>query len=188
VDVREVSLAEVRRRVGMVKQEVQLFNASVRDNLTFFDDTVHDGRLLEAIHSLGLTPWLESLPAGLETELGPSGGGLSAGQAQLLALVRVFLCDPGLLVLDEASSRLDPATERLVREAVDRMLRGRTAVVIAHRLETVQRADEIGVLDNGQLVEFGPQAALAADPSSHYARLLRTGLAEVTPEVTPWSG
>ena len=175
VDVREVGLAELRRRVGMVTQEVQLFNAPVRDNLTFFDPSVPDAQLLEAIDALGLTPWLESLPSGLDTGLGPTAG-LSAGQAQLLALVRVFLRDPGLVVLDEASSRLDPTTERLVRGAIERMLHGRTAVVIAHRLETIQRVDEIAVLAEGRLVEHGPPAALAADPTSHYARLLRTGL------------
>jgi ATP-binding cassette subfamily B protein len=105
-----------------------------------------------------------------------AGGGLSAGEAQLLAFARVFLRDPGLVVLDEASSRLDPATETLLERAVDRLFAGRTAVIIAHRLRTVQRADDILILENGRVVEYGPRAALAADPDSRFAHLLQTGL------------
>jgi ATP-binding cassette subfamily B protein len=109
-----------------------------------------------------------------------SGGtGLSAGEAQLLAFARVFLKDPGLVVLDEASSRLDPATEQLIERAVDRLLRGRTAIIVAHRLSTVQRADKILILDNGRILESGPRTDLVADPNSHFAGLLRTGLEEV---------
>jgi ATP-binding cassette subfamily B protein len=128
---------------------------------------------------LGLWEWYQALPAGLDTRLAAGGGGLSAGQAQLLAFARVFLKDPGVVVLDEASSRLDPATEQRVERAVDRLLRGRTVIIIAHRLATVQRADTIMILDGGQTVEYGPRAALAADPDSRFARLLQVGLSEV---------
>jgi ATP-binding cassette, subfamily B, bacterial len=103
------------------------------------------------------------------------GGNLSAGEAQLLAFARVFLKDPGLVVLDEPSSRLDPATERHLERCVDRLLRGRTAIVIAHRLETVERVDEVLVLDRGRVAEHGPRARLAADPTSRYARLRAAG-------------
>jgi ATP-binding cassette subfamily B protein len=105
-------------------------------------------------------------------------GGLSAGEAQLLALGRVFLRDPGLVVLDEASSRLDPATERHIEDAIGALLRGRTGVVIAHRLATVQRCDRIVVLEQGRVVEQGERAALATDPASRFASLLRTGMEE----------
>jgi ATP-binding cassette, subfamily B, bacterial len=175
VEVRQVPLRRLRRRVGMVTQQVQLLRASVRDNLTFFDPGVPDARLRDAIDSLGLAPWLDSLGRGLDTELAPGGADLSAGQAQLLAFVRAFLGDAGLVILDEASSRLDPATEALVEGAVDRLLRGRTAVVIAHRLGTLRRADEVAVLDGGRLVEWGPRARLAADPGSRLFALLRAG-------------
>jgi ATP-binding cassette subfamily B protein len=104
---------------------------------------------------------------------------LSAGEAQLLAFARAFLRDPGLVILDEASSRLDPATERRIDRAIDALLAGRTAVVIAHRLETVQRCDEVAILEDGRVVEHGPRIALAADASSRFATLLRTGLEEV---------
>ena len=115
---------------------------------------------------------------GLDTTLAASGQGLSAGEAQLLAFTRVFLKDPGLVILDEASSRLDPATERLMEQAVDQLFAGRTGVVIAHRLKTVQRADDILILEGGRVVEFGPRAALAADPSSRFYSLLQAGLEE----------
>jgi ATP-binding cassette, subfamily B, bacterial len=145
---------------------------------------VEDRQILEALEQLGLGPWLRSLPDGLETVLGAGGRGLSAGEAQLLAFARVFLRDPGLVLLDEASSRLDPATERLIERAVDRLLAGRTAVVIAHRLATVQRADTVLVLESGRVAEYGPRAALAADPESRLAALLRAGL-ELAPGEAP---
>jgi ABC-type multidrug transport system fused ATPase/permease subunit len=115
----------------------------------------------------------------LDTILGPGGSGLSAGEAQLLAFTRVFLKDPGLIILDEASSRLDPVTERLIDRAVGRLLRNRTGVIIAHRLSTVDRADTIMILDQGDIVEYGPRTELAADPESRFSQLLRTGAAEV---------
>jgi len=157
---------------------VQLFRASVRDNLTFFDTSIDDARLLEVIHRLELDEWLDSLPDGLDTQLSGSDG-LSAGQAQLLAFTRIFLADPGVVVLDEASSRLDPATETLIERAVDHLLDNRTGLIIAHRLHTVTRADDILVLEDGRVVEFGDREALAADPTSRFARLLRTGMEEV---------
>ena len=176
VDLRQPTLESLRSHVGIVTQDVQLFHASVRDNVTLFDPTVPDSRIRAVLFDLGLGPWLDRLPEGLDTHLAPGGGGLSAGEAQLLAFARTFLKDPGLIVLDEASSRLDPATERLLEHAVDRLLSGRTAIVIAHRLATVQRADRIAILEDGQLVEEGDRVALSADPDSRFGRLLRVGL------------
>ena len=178
-DLRELRLDDLRARVGIVTQDVQLFQASVRDNLTLFDPSIPDARIVDTLDDLGLLPWLRSLPEGLDTELGAGGGGLSAGESQLLAFARVFLQDPGLVVLDEASSRLDPATERLIERAVDRLMAGRTGIIIAHRLATVQRADEIMILERGRVVEHGPRERLARDPESRFARLLRVGMEEV---------
>jgi ATP-binding cassette subfamily B protein len=178
-DIRTVRLADLRRQIGVVTQDVQLFRATVRDNLTFFDPTIRDERILEAFAALGLSAWYESLPQGLDTSLAAGGGGLSAGEAQLLAFTRIFLKDPHLVIMDEASSRLDPATENLIERAVDRLLAGRTAIIIAHRLGTVQRADEIVILDNGRIVEHGPRERLAADPTARFYHLLRVGLEEV---------
>ncbi len=175
----DARVADFRKRVGMVTQDVQLFRASVRDNLTFFNDEIPEERILDAIHRLELDPWLASLPDGLDTLLESGSGGLSAGQAQLLAFTRIFLEDPGVVVLDEASSRLDPATEALIERAVDHLLEGRTGIVIAHRLGTVTRADDILILDDGRVVEFGERSTLAADPDSRFSNLLTTGMEEV---------
>jgi ATP-binding cassette, subfamily B, bacterial len=177
-ELRDVPLGELRQRVGMVTQDVQLFRASVRDNLAFFDDSVSDADIRRALQSLHLWHWASALPHGLDTLLGTGGGGLSAGEAQLLAFARVFLRNPGLVILDEASSRLDPATEALMERAVSRLLAGRTALIIAHRLRTVERADDILILDGGRVLEFGERQALAADPGSRFNRLLQAGLEE----------
>jgi ABC-type multidrug transport system fused ATPase/permease subunit len=179
VDLREARLADLRRHIGMVTQEVQLFRGTLRDNITFFDRSVSDARIMDALDELGLAEWCRNLPEGLDTTLGAGGTGLSAGEAQLLAFTRVFLKDPGLVILDEASSRLDPVTERLIERAVGRLLLDRTGIIIAHRLATVNRADSIMVLEEGRIAEYGPREALAADHESRFAQLLRTGAAEV---------
>jgi len=176
IPLQELALSDLRGRIGLVNQDVRLFGASLRDNVTMFDRSIPDERVQDALVSVGLGDWLLTLPAGLETELAGDGGGVSSGQAQLLALARVFLQDPGLVILDEASSRLDPATERQVEQAIAKLLAGRTAILIAHRLQTVQEADDILVLERGRIVEHGERAALQRDPHSRYAELLRTGM------------
>ncbi len=178
-DARDVVLADLRRAARMVPQEVQLFRATIRDNVRLFDPGIGDEAIHDALRYLGLENWIASLPRGLDTSLEAGGGGLSAGQGQLLALARAFLADPGLVILDEASSRLDPATETLLEAAIDRLLERRTAVVIAHRLATVERADDVLILEDGRALEYGRRADLAADPDSHLSYLLRTGLEEV---------
>jgi ATP-binding cassette subfamily B protein len=175
----DTRLLELRHRVAMVTQEVQLFEATVRENITFFDESITDARILEAIGQLELRDWLAGLPRGLDTRLATGGRGLSAGEAQLLAFTRVFLRDPGLVILDEASSRLDPATERLIERAVDRLLRNRSAIVIAHRLHTVERADDILIIEDGRGVEYGRRSRLAADPGSRFSGLLKVGMEEM---------
>ena len=174
-DVRQWPLRQLRLQVGIVTQNVQLFQASIRDNLTFFDRTVPDARIKEAIDELGLAQWFASLGAGLDAQLQVGSGGLSAGEAQLLAFTRIFLRDPGVIVLDEASSRLDPATEAFLERAVTRLLTNRTGILIAHRLTTIQRADRILILEKGQIRERGDRRALATDSSSHYHHLLQLG-------------
>jgi len=179
VDMRDVRLADLHQHIGMVTQDVQLFRASVRDNLTFFDDTIPDARILEVIEELGLMDWYTGLPDGLDSELESGGKGLSAGEGQLLAFTRVFLKNPGLVILDEASSRLDPATEQRIERAVDKLLQNRTGIIVAHRLATVERANQILILDGGGMAEYGDYAALANDPNSRFAHLLRAGMEDV---------
>lgn len=175
-DLRDLAFDDLRARVGIVTQEVQLFNATLRDNLTLFNRRIGDAEIEQALGELELHDWVVRLPHGLDTRLGIGGIGLSAGEAQLLAFARVFLRNPGLVILDEASSRLDPATERLLERAIVRLLAGRTGIIVAHRLATVQRADTIAILDVGRLVEYGPRMRLASDPGSRFATLLRLGL------------
>ena len=178
-NVRDAELKSLRGRVALVTQDVQLFQASVRDNLAFFDRSITDEQIRAAIEELGMGDWYRSLPEGLDTRLETGGRSLSAGEAQLLAFTRVLLRDPGLVVLDEASSRLDPATEQRIERAVNRLLQNRTAVVIAHRLGTVRRADGVMILEDGRVAEHGERERLAGDPTSRFYSLLQTGLEEV---------
>jgi ATP-binding cassette subfamily B protein len=153
-----------------------LFSATVRDNLTFFDATIPDTQVMTALDTLGMGDWVRALPDGLDTLLASGGTGLSAGQAQLLAFARAFLRDPGLIILDEASSRLDPATERQLEQALVRLLHNRTAIIIAHRLGTLERVDQIMILEDGRVRERGLRAKLVRDADSRFAQLLRVGM------------
>lgn len=175
----EISLKELRTKVAYVTQEVQLFKATVRDNLTFFNIDISDETIMNAIEEIGIREWFDKLPSGLDTMLDAEGSGLSAGEAQLLAFVRVFLKNPKLIILDEASSRLDPATEQLMEKAIDKLLKNRSCVIIAHRLWTVHRADDILILENGNIIEYGSRKELENSFESKFHKLLQTGMEEV---------
>jgi ATP-binding cassette subfamily B protein len=178
VDIRSLRLEALYRRVGMVTQDVQLFDGTLRDNLTLFNSGISDRHILDTTERLGLRKWIDAMPQGLDTRLSTGGTSLTAGEAQLFALTRVFLTEPSLVVLDEPSSRLDAATEAALQSAVDQLLANCTGIVIAHRLATLDNVDKIMVLRHGRMVEFGAREALARDPSSHYAQLLRTNRQE----------
>lgn len=181
VDISGLDDQSFRRRVGAIPQDVQMFPGTVRDNVTMFE-AANDVDVIEAIRYAGLGGWFDELPNGLDSRLSSDGrseheghAGLSAGEAQLLAIARALLRRPDLVVLDEATSRVDPATQAAISEALGHLVAGRTGVIIAHRLETLDVCDDIAVLANGDLIEFGPRAELAADPASHYARLRAVG-------------
>jgi ATP-binding cassette subfamily B protein len=176
VDLRSVPNTNLRSRVAIVTQDIQLFSASVRDNLSFFDPGISDGQVWTALDMLGMGDWVRSQPHGLDTMLASGGAGLSAGEAQLLAFARAFLRDPGLIILDEASSRLDPATERVLEQALTQLLCGRTAIIIAHRLGTLERVDHILILDDGRVHEHGRRTELVRDPESRFGQLLKVGM------------
>lgn len=173
VAIAQTPLTELRQRVGIVTQDVQLFQASIRDNLTFFNPAISDAKILSTLELLGLTNWLETLTQGLDTRLNSDSSGLSAGQAQLLAFARVFLKNPGLVILDEASSRLDPTTEMLIERAIAQLLKDRTAIIIAHRLQTIQKVDQILILERGKVIEYGDRTILAQNPHSRFYNLLK---------------
>ena len=175
--IEEIQLEALRSQIGMVTQDVQLFNATVRENLTLFNAEIPDDRILSIIEELELSDWYNSLPDGLNTLLEDTG--LSAGEAQLLAFARVFLKDPRVVILDEPSSRLDPATEQRIDRAVQRLLRGRTSIIIAHRLGTVQQVDDIMILSDGEIQEYGERSQLVQNSASLFSGLLKTGLEEV---------
>jgi ABC-type multidrug transport system fused ATPase/permease subunit len=168
--VTAIAPASLHRAVGVVPQEVQLFAATVRDNVTLFDRTVPDERVEAVLERVGLADRLLGARAGLDHVLEADGAGLSAGEGQLLALARLFLRDPGVVILDEAMARVDPATEAAVHHAMADLLTGRTALVIAHRLSTLRLVDEVAVLERGRIVEQGRPEVLVAEGGT-YARL-----------------
>lgn len=174
VDLRDADPASVDERIAFITQDVQIFDGTIRDNVTFFDRSVPNEVVERALAEIGLGDWLAGLPDGIETRIGSSGAGISAGQAQLVAFARAYLRDPGLVILDEPSSRVDPATEAVMSEAIGRLIAGRTAVIIAHRLDTVRHVDRIVVLAEGRIVEEGRRRDLADDPTSAFAEMLAT--------------
>ena len=168
--LRDVRFSSLRRRVVLVPQDGFLFDDTIAANVRFARDLT-DEELLAAFAALGLADWLDALPAGLDTPVGERGEALSVGERQLVALVRAYVADPDLLVLDEATSAVDPATEVRLQRALDAVTRGRTTVTIAHRLSTAQAADEVIVFDRGKIVQVGPHTALVGQRGSVYARL-----------------
>ncbi|WP_308123365.1 ABC transporter ATP-binding protein [Modestobacter marinus] len=170
VPLAEVAFASLRERVVMVPQDGFLFDASVADNVRYGRPGLTDAQVVAAFAELGLEAWVEGLPAGVATSVGQRGESLSAGERQLVAVARAYVADPDLLVLDEATSAVDPATERRLTHALDTLTDGRTTLTIAHRLSTAERADEVLVVDAGRVVQRGPHAVLVDAPGP-YARL-----------------
>ncbi|GAB3470811.1 ABC transporter ATP-binding protein [Kineococcus endophyticus] len=176
VDVTELDLQALRRSVGVVTQRTELIAGTLAENITLGADVDPD-RVRSAVESLGLRDWVDGLPDGLQTRLGPGGSTLSAGEEQLVAFARLLVRDVRVVVLDEATARMDPVTEHRVTAAAEQLLAGRTGLLIAHRLSTTARADHVAVLDGGRLVQHGPRSELAATPGP-FADLLRAGGAE----------
>ncbi|PGH40894.1 ABC-type multidrug transport system, ATPase and permease component [Micromonospora sediminicola] len=176
VDLRRVRFDSLRTRVVMVPQDGFLFDATVGENVRFARPDLTDERLTAAFTELGLADWLAGLPAGLDTPVGERGEALSVGERQLVALARAYVADPDLLVLDEATSAVDPATEVRLQRTLDAVTRGRTTLAIAHRLSTAQAADEVIVVDRGRIVQRGPHDELVRDTDSVYALLYASWL------------
>ncbi len=179
IDIATVGFHDLRRHVLMVPQEGFLFDATLRDNLAYGRTGATDSQLMSVIDELELRPWFDSLPRGLDSQVGQRGESLSAGERQLVALVRSALADPDLLVLDEATSAVDPQTELRATRALERLLDGRTSVTIAHRLSTAENADRVLVFDSGQLVEDGTHAELV-DAGGVYSRLHASWVAQAS--------
>jgi ATP-binding cassette, subfamily B, bacterial len=173
VAIGDIPMTELRRRIALVPQEVELFAGSVRDNVTLFDDAPSDDDVIATLRAVGLD---QLAAGGIHRALGSGGAGLSAGEAQLLALARVWLRQPDIVVFDEATARVDPETELRLEAAITKLIGGRTAIVIAHRLSTLRHVDDIVVFDHGRVVEFGRREDLAGDDDSRFAALLALAL------------
>jgi len=178
-NLKSMTKESLMENISYVTQEVQIFHATVRENLTLFNPNIKDDTILKVIEDIGLTSWLNNLPEGLNTILDNGGSGLSSGEAQLLAFVRVFLKNPKLVILDEATSKLDPITEGLIDKALNKLLENRTCIIIAHRLGTVGRAHNILILEEGKVLEHGNRKELCKDKSSKFYSLLQKGMEEV---------
>ena len=178
VDLRDVAAASRHRSLRMVPQDGFLFGTTVRENVRAGRVGASDDDIEAAFADLGLGAWVASLPKGLDTPVGERGEALSVGERQLVALARAQIADPGLLILDEATSAVDPATERRISEALRRLSEGRTTITVAHRLSTAEGADRVFVFDAGRLVETGTHRELV-DAGGTYARLYESWLGNV---------
>lgn len=168
IDIRDLPVPELRKHIGIVLQDVFLFSGSIRNNITLGDDSIGEERVREVSRLVGIDRFVDRLPDGYDTVIRERGGSLSVGQKQLLAFARALAYDPGLLILDEATSSVDTESEQLIQQAITTLLRGRTSVVVAHRLSTIQNADTILVMHKGQIRERGTHQELLAVRGIYY--------------------
>ncbi|MCB0991089.1 MAG: ATP-binding cassette domain-containing protein [Acidimicrobiales bacterium] len=180
VDLTEASFESLRERIVAVPQEGHLFGGTVRDNIRVARSSATDAEIEAALGRIGVLDRFEALDDGIDTEVRERGSRLSAGERQLVSLARAALVDPGVLILDEATSSLDPGTEAVVEAAMDALMADRTTIVIAHRLTTAARCDRIGVVDDGRLVELGTHDQLMS-LGGRYASLYSTWIGSQNP-------
>jgi ABC-type multidrug transport system fused ATPase/permease subunit len=182
IEVRQWSIPELRRFIGIIPQEVFLFSGDIMENLRLWNTSIAESRVREVAHHLHVDSFVSKLPKGYKTEIREGGENLSLGQRQLLAFVRALLYEPRVLILDEATSSVDPATEALIQDAMGKLIEGRTSLIIAHRLSTIQRADRILVLHRGQIMEEGSHEELLSR-SGLYQRMYQLHLSAQAPGV-----
>lgn len=186
-DIRTFDLQEYHRHLGVVPQVPFLFSGTVADNIRYARMEASDEEVALVAQRIGGGDWLEALPEGLQTSVGEEGKALSMGQRQLVALARVLLQNPSIIILDEATASVDPLTETQIQEGLDILLKDRTAIIIAHRLSTIRHADRIIVLSHGRTVEEGSHDALMTQ-GGHYAQLYNTYFRHQSPDYRPGEG
>jgi ABC-type multidrug transport system fused ATPase/permease subunit len=184
-DLRTFNLSDYRRQLGLVPQAPFLFSGTVAENIRYGRPDASDDEVATVARQLGDGSWLDDLPQGINTDVGERGARLSLGQRQLVALARVLLQDPAILLLDEATASIDPITEAQVQAALATVLSGRTSVVIAHRLSTIRSADRIIVLRSGEIIEEGDHEELLVR-GGHYAELYTTYFRHQSVDYKPW--
>jgi ATP-binding cassette subfamily B protein len=170
VNLKDATFASVRHQIAVVPQEGFLFNGTILDNVRLADSDASEDDVRKALRTIGCEEHFDAFPAGLHTEVRERGSRLSAGERQLVSLARAALANPDVLILDEATSNLDPGTESVVEKALSALMTGRTVIVIAHRLSTAERADRVGVVDDGELLELGSHTELL-ERGGRYAAL-----------------
>ena len=170
IDINEMTLESLRRNIGIVQQDIYLFNASIKDNILYGRLDASDEEVIEAAKRANIHDYIMSMPDGYDTQIGERGVRLSGGQKQRLSIARVFLKNPPILILDEATSALDNTTEILIQQALDELCKGRTTLVVAHRLSTIKNADEIAVISEGKIIEQGDHDELMQEDGM-YAHL-----------------
>jgi ABC-type multidrug transport system fused ATPase/permease subunit len=172
-DIRHMNMTELRGNVGVVPQEVLLFGGTIRENIAYGRPEASEAEIIEAARKANAYDFIVSFPEGFDTLVGERGIKLSGGQRQRVAIARAILKNPAILILDEATSALDSESESLVQLAMDELMKGRTTIVIAHRLATIRKVDKILVIENGEIVEEGSHEVLSMNPEGMYANLLR---------------
>jgi ABC-type multidrug transport system fused ATPase/permease subunit len=186
-DIRTFNLQHYHRQLGIVPQIPFLFSGTIADNIRYARPEATDEEVASVAQHIGGGDWLDGLPEGLNTLVGEAGRSLSLGQRQLVALARVLLQDPSIIILDEATASVDPLTEAQIQEGLDLVLQHRTAILIAHRLSTIRHADRIIVLERGNIVEEGNHTTLMSQ-GGHYAQLYNTYFRHQSPDYKPGEG